>query len=622
MNRAFAKWGPAAGAVLLLAWLLLVALTQPLNHDEHQFLTAGWLMRHGLWPWRDFPLFQVPLLPLWYALLAMATDWLLLAGRLTAALAAWGVLLWVWRWCVRLGGGDLAARLMATAIVAMLAVHPVVVYAAGKAWNHSVGLWLSCLAVGWWLQARRGQAGGRAPLLGGLALALAGGVRLTWATLALPLLAGWLWLPDRWRRLRWWVAGGLAGLVPVVWLAAGAPTQFLDQTLRFHTEVDDAYFRALGGAMDWSQRLSYACDVLTANYYLPFSAGALLSGLFAFRQKTHRSTWLVAMGAALVLLWAGLQKVIVFTQYFYGPLPFLALAVACGAAAFAGRRRLLFTALVMVWAASVVWNQRAVFSAFAKWNQPDAWTPVLLHRAARQIVALTGPDTVLTLSPLYVLEGGGAVFPAFAASPFAWRTAPFWPEPMRARNGIVGAAQLDDYGRAHAVRAVLTGFEPGIEDALDRWAEAQGMVPLMYGESDAVIWIDRPLIARRLADTLAGPLPLQGNFGPSLRDTLAPAQKALWLQAALEVRIPKPKPQHEWLLVVEVRRGDEQVHWQARRLLPFYMKAGQWQRLWLACRVEGPFQGGEVVKAYLWRPQGGAPAELRHFTLETAWAEW
>ncbi len=618
MKRAFARIALAPGAALLLGWLLLIACTQPLNHDEHQFLAAGWLMRHGLMPWRDFPLFQMPLLPMWYALLALGTDWLLLAGRLLAALAAWGVLLWAWRWTLRLAGRDFAGRLMAAAIVLMLAVHPVLVYAAAKAWNHSAGLWLTCLATGWWLQARRGAMGWRAPFLSGLALALAAGVRLTWAVAGLPLLIGWLGLPRAGYRLRWWVAGGVVGLLPVLVLAARAPEQFVDQTIRFHTLVDTAFFESFGGAMAWPQRLAFAWDVLTADYYLPFSLGALLAGFFAFRQKKHRGAWLMAVGTALMLLWAGLQKVIVFTQYFYAPLPFLALALACGAAAFAERHRQIAVGVLVLWAAVQGWNQRAAFSAFAKWNLPDAWTPVRLHRQAQRIVALTEADTVLTLSPLHVLEGGGAVFPAFAASPFAWRTAAFWPEDMRARNGIVGAGQLDDFAAHHEIRAVLTGFEPGIEDALDRWAEARGLTPLMPDDSPAVLWLQRRLVGRRLADSLAGPVAVRGEWGPSLRDTLPPTRAPLWLRASLELHVPDPKPQRPWLLVVELRRGGELLHWQARKLLPFYMKAGQWQRLWLACRIEGPLAGGELLKAYLWRPQGGANTKVRRLALETA----
>ncbi len=623
MKCAFARIVPAAGAALLLGWLLLIACTQPLNHDEHQFLAAGRLMRHGLWPWRHFPLFQMPLLPMWYALLSFGTDWLLLAGRLTAALAAWSVLLWVWRWTVRLAGSGFAGRLMATAIVFMLAVHPVLVYAAAKAWNHSAGLWLTCLATGWWLQAHRGAMGWRVPFLSGLALALAAGVRLTYAVAGLPLLVGWLWLSYIRQRglVGWWVVGGMVGLAPVLACAAAAPERFFDQTVRYHVLVDAIYFRSLGGAMDWPQRLAFAWDVLTANYYLPFSLGAMLAGFFAFRQKKHRSVWLMAVGTALMLLWAGLQKVVVFTQYFYVPLPFLALALACGAAAFAERQRQMAVGVLVLWAAVQGWNQRAVFSAFAKWNQPERWTPVALHRQAQRIVALTGPDTVLTLSPLHVLEGGGAVFPAFAASPFAWRTAAFWPEDMRARNGIVGADQLDDFARSHTIRAILTGFEPGIEDALDRWAEARGMTPLMPDDSPAVLWLQRHLVGRRLADSLAGPLVVHGEWGPSLRDTLSATHAPLWLKASLELHVPEPKPRHPVLLVLELRRGDELLHWQARKLLPFYMKAGQWQRLWLACRIEGPLTGGELLKAYLWRPQGGADTAVRRLTLETAQIE-
>ncbi len=616
MNRLFDRVLVSLGVLLLSIWLVVLALTQPLNHDEHQFLASGWLMAQGLWPWRDFPLFQMPLLVALYGLWACVSDWLLLGGRLLAALAAAIALGWVW-WRARWLWGARGGGVVATALVAMLAVHPQVVYAAGKAWNHSVGLLFACLAVEAWLAAGRQPRAWHWPFLGGVALALAAGVRLTFAVLGLPLLWAWGHRRYRWGAWGWWLAGGLVGLLPLSLFVLAAPVQCFDQTVRFHSLVDTSYFRALGGAMGASQRLAYALDLLGANYYLPFSAGALLAGLPVFWWRKHRAVWLSCVGVALALLWAALQKVVVFVQYFYAPLPFLALALACGLAAFAERHKKWVVRVVVCVAAVMVWNQRSALEAFAKWNRPEEWTPVRLHRQAQQWMRVADADTVLTLSPLYALEGARAIYPAFAASPFAWRTARHWPPAMRARNGIVGPDQLSAFAQAHGIRAVLTGFEPGIEDALDDWAEARGLTPVMPDAHGVLLWLDRPLARVRTADSVAGPLPLEGVWGPAIRHELDSCGVPLWLQAELEVRIPEVRPSREWLLVLELRRGDELLLWRARRLWPFVMAPGRWQRLWLASVFEGPCTGAEL-KAYLWRPQGGAPTQVRRFALRMA----
>ncbi len=608
------------------AWLVILALISPLNHDEHQFLTSGWLIRQGYWPWRDFPLFQMPLWPMCYAGLAALTNWLLLGGRLMSALSAWAMAWLLWQWGRRLLSSSVVMRCCWWSSLWLLAAHPILVYTAVKSWNHSSGLWFACLALAAWMQTQWQPMRWQWPFWSGVALALAAGLRLTYAVLGLPLLLAWLTQPQPERTIKYWVAGGVVGLLPsALWISV-APQRWYEQAVQFHTQVDAAYFESFGGAMSWAQRGAYLWDVLSANYYLPFSLGAILLGLlaFAFRQKGTSSqlrVWAVAMGAAAMLCWAAVQKVIVFTQYFYTPLPFLLVACWAAIASFAERHRKFVAGTWALWCVVALWNQREVFSAFAKWRTPEQWTPRKVHQWGRSLRAFVPSDTVLTLSPLYVLEGGGAVFPEWAASPFAWRTASFWPPDKRHLNHIVGPDELYTFTTQHHVEAVLTGFEPGIEEALDGWAQRQGFTPVMPNDGPACLWTNRKLQARQCVDAHAGPLELSGRFGPSLRDTLLPAHPfaSWWWKSSVEVRIPRPKPQHEWLLVVELRRGDQLLLWRARRLSPYFMRVGQWQHLWLAISWTGQLQGNEWVKTYVWRPSGAwQPTLLRHFQLERA----
>src|SRR5258706_11870815 len=68
-------------AVLFVS-LVLLGMSKPLDHDEHQFVAAGALLaRRGLLPYRDYPYFHMPNLVFVDALLFRFTGHLLLAAR-------------------------------------------------------------------------------------------------------------------------------------------------------------------------------------------------------------------------------------------------------------------------------------------------------------------------------------------------------------------------------------------------------------------------------------------------------------------------------------------------------------------------------------------------------------
>ena len=86
----------------------------------------------------------------------------------------------------------------------------------------------------------------------------------------------------------------------------------------------------------------------------------------------------------------------------------------------------------------------------------------------------TGPGKILTLAPIYPLEGGRPIYPPLATGPFAWRTAYLVGEEERAVLGLVAPADLESYLASQPPVGVLVGPEGDLERPLRAYARDRG----------------------------------------------------------------------------------------------------------------------------------------------------
>ncbi len=98
---------------------------------------------------------------------------------------------------------------------------------------------------------------------------------------------------------------------------------------------------------------------------------------------------------------------------------------------------------------------------------------------------------VLTLAPLYALEGGASIYPEFATGPFAWRVSPLVSELDRGRFHIVGSEELSTLIESDPPRAILTGVEDDDADeevALIAYAEGEAYMPVNLPD-ESILWL-------------------------------------------------------------------------------------------------------------------------------------
>jgi hypothetical protein len=499
----------AACAVLLLlvvgAVLAGVALPREVDHDEHQFVASGVVLaRLGLLPYRDYPYFHLPNLVYLYGLLDLGAASPLMAARLASlvfALLSLGTVYWlVWRELEE--ARPLLRMSMAGSAVVLMAFSPLSFYTVGRAWNHDAAVALFLLALV--LSRAAGRRASGWPLVGaGLAAGLAVGTRLSFAPAGLGLaLVIVLWtkregFARRTRAVAHYALGGALGLVPTVALAWLAPRAFRFGNLEY-AALNTVYRQAMGftTAMDLTGKMRFVIEevlleprgaILFISLAVFLAADAI--GLFLFRSEGRRVP--LAIGILFpFLLWGALAPTPSWYQYFYMLVPFAAVATVLSAArvCLGGRRVPLGAAWVILAALAAMWFSRAEVTSVRSLLRPEAWSPTAVRAVGARIAQEAGGGPVLTLSPIYALEGGLPIYEQFASGPFAWRVSPLVPRTAREALHVVSPEELEAVLTAKPPAGILVGREAELEGEFVGYAMAHDYRPLEVGEG-LTLWV-------------------------------------------------------------------------------------------------------------------------------------
>ena len=462
-------------------------MTRGLSHDEHQHIAAGMLWGHeGLLPYRDFPLFHTPYLTFIYGALFRFTSHPLLVAREFAALCATSLvaLVGAMAYSIFRPRGSALAWGMALGAAVLCLVSDLFTQGAGRAWNLEPSLLLTLASF---LSLERGLASPRRGwlvLAGGL-LGLAIGTRITYAPLIAPLglttlLGGGAWAP-RLRAAAAFSGGLLAGLAGVFVLYAMDPEAFIFGNFEF-AKANIDYRMATGEprTMTLVKKLRYFWkEIVRADAGLFIAA---LAPVFALAWQVWRkqAAWPPVLRrlalATPFVFWGALAPSPVFPQYFFVLLPFLVLAGIWALAALPSgsnaARWSMRAALAGVVIAMATFSRE--YEGLRDLFKPREWVPFEFHDEAAVLRERVPAGRVLTLAPIYPLEAGLEIDPAFATGAFAWRIVPYIDQVKAARLGLPTPETLTEYLASHPPAAVLTGFEVKGEEPLIDYARKRG----------------------------------------------------------------------------------------------------------------------------------------------------
>jgi hypothetical protein len=293
------------------------------------------------------------------------------------------------------------------------------------------------------------------------------------------------------------VVGGLIGGLPILIFLVSDPARFLAHVVGYHLGPHAQYF-AMPDTAEEHPVTSLSAKLLLANsIWLGGAVAVSLVALVSLLLMTSRATVAVRAGPwhplsgplALVLGAFALAAAFSFLptpshpQYFAPPLICLPLGLALlfarrDAGARMSARPGLVAATVVVLAMiapRLLLHLGTVFS-------PERWTVIRVHAdgvaISKQLATAGVRGKVATLSPVYPLEGGLAVYPELATGPFAYRTADITPPDVAVFYHMTSPTRVTALLDADPPAALLLGFEPVLEQPLLAYAQKNGYVPV------------------------------------------------------------------------------------------------------------------------------------------------
>ena len=485
-------------AFIVLAALSLVILgnsmTKPVGRDEHMYCTAGVLMAQGRAIYRDFSYpTQLPYHPLLYAVVfkGLDTTHYLLVGRLVSVLADILVML-----CIvgvyRLAFGNFTVWGVSLGLcaAALYVYNPAVEYANGYAWNNDVVV--LCVAVALLLFAKidTSRKVGRLHVAAmGALLTLATFMRSTTVVAELLFLAALFSLPARSVKERIkttlpsLVAAGLVSIYPV-FVIARAPGAFSINLFRIHL-LNSQWLHQIGIFHDKLRLIS--TEFTQLGYFILFVIVFYLICVLVWcrgklRMSDGRSA-LLATSLTAAFFALALSLPTIWRQYLAPPVPFLLCSFAFPLAFLRelssrkASRIPVGVGVVLVgfgvlagWATGLSTSEK-ITACF----EPDKWVPIQVHRTATDIAENTKePRLILTIAPLFALEGGCEIYPELSAGPFTYRIGNLMSDAERRTTRTAGPEMLGRLAEQLPPSAIIVGAEPpyfsGLEEPIESLA--------------------------------------------------------------------------------------------------------------------------------------------------------
>jgi hypothetical protein len=472
---------------VLSLMMLANSMTKPLGRDEQMYCTGGVLMAEGKTIYRDFSYAaQMPYHPLLYAALfkILNTTHYLLVGRIVSTFCDIVVLVCIvgiYR-CI-FDGFPIAGALLGVTAAVLYVFNPLVDYANGYAWNHDVVI--LCVALSFWLfvstDFRSGLKYWRIAVIGGL-LTLASCMRVTTVPVELLFLVILLVQPAQSTKQRiktilpFLIAAVCVSSWPI-WVIAQAPRAFYMNIFKIPMLYGE-WLHKVGMVYN---KLDLTLSSITTPGYLVLIAVAVY--LCVMVVSLHRRLK-ITNGKSLLL--AALLPVIFFIiafipptmweQYLAVPVPFLVIGLAYPLlylrefANRTGQSKHFKTAagLIIVCVFVAVASCPIVVVRTAMLLEPESWVPIQLHKVSEDIAQrVKEPKLVLTLAPLFALEGGCEIYTELSAGSIIYRVADLMPSGDRAITHTVGPKTLKLLLEASPPSAVIVGVEfEFLEEAL------------------------------------------------------------------------------------------------------------------------------------------------------------
>lgn len=468
--------------IVLAAAIFANAMTKEPARDEQMYCTAGVLMSQGKMIYRDFSyVAQMPYHPLIYSVLfkLSGTTHYLLAGRLTSVFCDIMVMVCIFGIYLRVLGKNIAGVLIGLASVVIYVFNPITDYSNGYAWNNDVVL--LCVMLSFWLFVSAGSdraIKSRWIFLIAVLLTLATFMRITTAIVQLAFFTAILYQPfgsgkEKLKVVGTFLFGTFVASIWPVYIILCAPKAFFLNAIRIQM-LNSEWLHKIGMVHDKSVLIRQS---LTTCGYLSLIITALILLVLTWLNRKRiqlkfPSHFFLAVSLIIIFFAIAIILPTTWKQHLAMPVPFIIIALAQPIAFFHKARpnKLFLTAssLVIICAAIAVISFPIVLQRIPAIFDRQNWIPIHLHKISKDIAAKAGDDCqILTLAPLWALEGGCDIYPELSAGPFVYRIGDFLTPQDRALTHTTGPDTVAELIKASPPCAVILGADmPFLEETL------------------------------------------------------------------------------------------------------------------------------------------------------------
>lgn len=461
--------------VLLSCAILANSMTKPLGRDEQMYCTAGVLLTQGKMIYRDFSyVAQMPCHPLLYAALfkILNTTHYLLAGRIFSAFCDILVvvcIVGIYRHIF--ASFPICGLLFGLAAAILYIFNPTVDYANGYAWNNDVVILCVLLSLWLYLCGNFEQKADywRISAVGFL-LTLATCMRMTTALVQMLFFVVLLTrlaksIKKRFRVILPFLIATAIVLIWPAWLIFQAHRAFFINAFRIQM-LNSQWLRNIGMVHN-KLDLTFACLAAPGYFVLIVLTIYFCLVVLCLRRKLKIEDAGKTLLAALLPLTFFIIALILPTmwrQHLAAPVPFLVVSFAYPLLylrKIAGSKHFNIASIAVAASAIIaVTSYLLVLHRIPKLFDLQSWTPIRLHRISEDIAKKTKePKLILTLAPLYALQGRCNIYTEFSAGSFAYRVADFMSSSDRAVTHTAGPKMLGALLEKSPPSAVILGVE-------------------------------------------------------------------------------------------------------------------------------------------------------------------
>lgn len=468
----------ATAAFLAFAFILIFcnAMDKPVERDENMYCSAGVLMSQGKTIYKDFSyVSQMPCHPLLLSAIYKITGktYYLLTARIVSCIADFLTVFFIILIYRKVFSAfHFSGFLLGLSAATLFLFNPIVNYISGLAWNHNIVICL--VAASFWIYLSLERAGGKTiyiktALIAAL-LSFSTCIRITTALVELLFFIVIIFrkyesTKEKITSVMIFIFFSAIVFAWPIWTILQAPEAFLIN-LFVIPALNSKLLLEMG--LVFSKLQLTALILTTAEFLFPILIAIYLYTCMLRRLSLKKIDSAVYLAILLFLIFFIIAYIppTIWHQYFAPPVPFLMISLAFPLYFFRQKTDAphfkIASSMLAACVLIAIVQQAALLKPIANLTTPQEWEPVRLHNLSQKIAqTIDKKGPVLTVSPLYALEGGRQIYPQFSAGLFVYRIADNLTGEQRRLTNTVGPDSLKQLIIDTPPAAVIVGTEKG-----------------------------------------------------------------------------------------------------------------------------------------------------------------